>query len=108
MRIVLTGAVLLALTACGEAPRQQERKAQPAAETGAAAQVAQLDEEQRNGVLAKAIRASGAVDCLTVTHSERAAMMNGVPGWKAQCDNDSAHLIEILADGTAKVTSRSH
>ena len=76
-------------------------------ETGAAAQVAKLDEDLRNGVFAKAIRDSGAT-CPDVTGSERAEIRHGVRGWKAQCNDDSAHLIQILADGTAKVTSRTH
>ena len=73
----------------------------------AAAQVAQLTPEQRNGVFEKAIRDSG-VACPAVTGSERTEIRPGVKGWKAQCDNDSAHLIEITPDGTAKVTSRTY
>lgn len=78
-----------------------------APDTGAAAQVAKLDDETRNGVLEKAIKASGAA-CPSVTRSERADIRPGVRGWRAQCDNDSAHLIEIAADGTGKVTSRTY
>ena len=47
------------------------------------------------------------VRCMIVTGSERAEIRPGVKGWKAQCDNGSAHLIEITPDGTAKVTSRT-
>lgn len=107
MRIVMMLATaVLALTACdggGVAPAGN----QSAPETGAAAEVARLDDAQRNGVLEKAIRASGAA-CPMVTASERTEIGHGVKGWKAHCDNDSAHLIEILPDGTAKVTSRTH
>lgn len=99
-------AAALALAACGgETVAPAGNEAAP--ETGAAAQVARLDEAQRNGVLEKAIRASGAA-CPMVTASERTEIGHGVKGWKAHCDNDSAHLIEILPDGTAKVTSRTH
>lgn len=109
MRIIPYLAALLTLTACGQAPDPAPAKKQaPQVESGAAAKVAALDETLRNGVLAKAIRASGQSDCLSVTRSERTTMMNGAPGWKAECDNDTAHLIEILSDGTAKVTSRTH
>lgn len=108
MRILVILPTLLALAACGEAPEKAPVKREPAAETGAALEVAKLDERVRNGVFEKAIRASGEVDCLSVTHSERATMMNGASGWKADCNNDTSHLIEVLADGTAKVTSRSH
>jgi hypothetical protein len=107
----MTGALLmplLALAACGEAPDQPERSAAAnaaAPETGAAAQVAKLDPETRNIVFQKAIRASGA-NCPSVTEAARETLAHGAKGWKAQCDNASAHLIEILPDGTAKVTSR--
>ncbi|WHO39707.1 hypothetical protein PMI04_003690 [Sphingobium sp. AP49] len=76
-------------------------------ETGATAAVAKLDPDLRNGVLEKAIKASG-VACPSVTGSERAEVRPGVKGWKAQCNNETAHLIEILPDGTAKVTSRTY
>ena len=69
--------------------------------------VQKLTPEQRNGVFEKAIRDSG-VACPAVTGSERTEIRPGVKGWKAQCDNDSAHLIEITPDGTAKVTSRTY
>jgi hypothetical protein len=96
----------LALTACGQGGDSITATDNPTApESGAAAQVARLDEAQRNGVLEKAIRAAGAA-CPAVSHSERTEVAKGVIGWKAQCDNDSAHLIQILSDGTANVTSR--
>lgn len=99
-------AALLVLAACGgEAPDEQPR--QPVAETGAAAEVTRLDETQRNGVLERAIRASGAA-CPAVTGSERIEVRPGVMGWRARCNDDSAHLIAISADGTADVTSRTH
>nr|WP_313803616.1 hypothetical protein [Sphingobium sp.] len=79
----------------------------PAPETGAAAEVAKLDEGLRNGVLEKAIKASGAL-CPSVKTSERAEVRPGIRGWKAECDNGTAHLIEIQADGTANVTSRTY
>ena len=100
-------ASVFALMACGKSGEDvtaTDRQAAP--ETGAAAQVARLDEAQRNGVLERAIRASGAV-CATVSRSERTEVRHGVKGWKAQCDNGTAHLIEIQSDGTAKVTSRT-
>nr|WP_087575038.1 hypothetical protein [Sphingomonas sp. CDS-1] len=104
--IVLAG--IFALTACGESGDQITAVDQRAApETGAAAEVAKLDETQRNGVLERAVRASGAA-CPTVAKSERTEVRHGVMGWKAECDNGTAHLIEIQSDGTANVTSRTH
>lgn len=104
MRTAIMMTAALALAACDSADAPPAAKGQ-AAETGAAAEVAKLDVDARNGVLERAIRASGAT-CPIVTGSERAEVRHGVRGWRATCDNDSAHLIEVLADGTAKVTSR--
>ncbi|MFY9349972.1 MAG: hypothetical protein WBL20_04600 [Sphingobium sp.] len=104
MRWVVLGWAMT-LAACGEAEQPAASANATAPETGAAAQVAGLDEATRNTVFEKAIRASGA-PCPVVSGSERATLAHGVKGWKAQCDNGTAHLIEILPDGTAKVTSR--
>ena len=92
--------MIATLAGCGEPARDQAVTGgnQAIAESGAAAQVAQLTPEQRNGVFEKAIRDSG-VACPAVTGSERTEIRPGVKGWKAQCDNDSAHLIEITPDG---------
>lgn len=106
MRSFMIVTAFLTLTACGgEAPEDPPRK--PVAETGAAAEVTKLDETQRNGVLERAIRASGAA-CTTVTTSERIEVRPGIMGWRARCSDDSAHLVAIRADGTADVTSRTH
>lgn len=106
MRMMIMMVATLALASCGgnDGPTATANN-QSAPETGAAAQVAQLDEAQRNGVLERAIRASGTA-CPAVTQSVRTEVRKGVMGWKAQCDNDSAHLIEITSDGTGRVTSR--
>lgn len=108
MRRVMVLGLALALSACGDGGGDRvvaDNRQEP--ETGATAAVSKLDEGLRNGVLEKAIRASGAA-CPSVTGSERAEIRPGVRGWKAQCNNGSAHLIEIASDGTAKVTSRTH
>jgi len=99
----------LALASCGGGGGEDQAVApvnRSMPETGAAAQVAQLDEGLRNGVFEKAIRDSGTA-CPSVTDSQRAEIRPGVRGWKAQCNNGSAHLIEITPDGTANVTSRT-
>jgi carboxylesterase type B len=100
--------LVCALAGCGDGAADRaviENRVEP--ETGATAQVAKLDADLRNGVFAKAIRDSGAA-CPEVTESARAEIRHGVRGWKAQCNNESAHLIQILPDGTAKVTSRTN
>ena len=104
--MILAG--VFSLMACGESSEKITAvDNQAAPESGAAAQVARLDETQRNGVLERAVRASGEA-CPTVTRSERTEVQHGVMGWKAQCNDGTAHLIEIQADGTANVTSRTH
>ena len=108
MRNWMALAGLFVLTACGqggESITAVDNRMAP--ETGAAAAVMRLDETQRNGVLERAVRASGA-DCPEVTRSERTEVRHGVMGWKAECNNSTAHLIEIQPDGTANVTSRTH
>ncbi|MGE4324233.1 MAG: hypothetical protein AB7E60_14550 [Sphingobium sp.] len=105
--VMMLTAVTLTLAACGGGGADRPVDNQAAAETGAAADVARLDETQRNGVLERAIRASGAA-CPMVASSERAEVRHAVTGWRAHCNNDTAHLLEILPDGTAKVTSRTH
>jgi hypothetical protein len=108
MRQLVMLGLICTLGACGSGDDgQRAADNAQAPETGAAAQVAKLDPDLRDGVFAKAIRDSGAA-CPDVTQSERAEVRQGGRGWKAQCNNDSAHLIEILNDGTAKVTSRTH
>lgn len=104
VRMAMMMAVALTLSACGGSDPAPGPQVQ-APDTGAAAEVAKLDEAARGGVLERAIRASGA-PCPSVTGSERAEVRHGVRGWKAQCSDGNAHLIEILADGTANVTSR--
>jgi hypothetical protein len=112
MRSLILPALMLALpvtlSSCGEPAEQPVAVSNAnAPETGAAAQVAALTDDLRNGVFAKAIR-DGGVACPEVTGAERAEITPGVKGWRAHCNNDSAHLIQILPDGTAKVTSRTH
>jgi len=115
MRIWAMAGLMLAgaLAGCGEKTEQPTlanaggTAGANVAETGAAAQVAKLDEATRNAVLERAIKASGAA-CPAVTASARVDVRPGVRGWKAQCDNARAHLIEILPDGTGKVTSRTY
>lgn len=69
MRTWMVLAGVFTLIACGDSSDRitaVDRRETP--ETGAAAAVAKLDEAQRNGVLERAVRASGAA-CPTVTRS---------------------------------------
>lgn len=106
MRKLMALAAAFTLISCGggdEKTATSNVQATPV--TDAIAQVASLSELQRNGVFLRAIRDSG-IACQEVSGSERIKLGNGVMGWRAKCENGNAHLIEILNDGTAKVTSR--
>lgn len=106
MRILMVLAATLALISCsGDEEKTATTNNQAAPVTNAIAQVADLSDLQRNGVFLRAIRDSG-IACQEVSGSERIELANGVMGWRAKCENGNAHLIEILNDGTAKVTSR--
>lgn len=102
----MTLTAALALISCGgddEKIATTDNQVTPV--TGAIAQVEGLSEMQRNGVFLRAIRDSG-IACQEVSGSEHIKLGNGAMGWRAKCENGNAHLIEILNDGTAKVTSR--
>lgn len=105
MRGISSLFLLLGLAACGDADAPVVKDPAVAPETGAAAQVLRLPEDQRAIVLQKAIRASGA-PCPVVTGAEHIEVRKGAMGWRASCNDGTAHLIEIGADGTAQVTSR--
>jgi hypothetical protein len=107
MRMILAIGVLLALAACGSGDDPlPTRETGPAPLSDFALKVSKLTEVQRNGVFLRAIRDSG-IACQEVLASESIEIRSGVMGWRAQCQNGSPHLVEILADGTAKITSRA-
>lgn len=106
MRTLLALVTSLALISCGGNDDQVPANTMSASRsTGAIAKVAGLNDLQRNGVFLRAIRDSG-IACQEVLTSEHIKLGNGNMGWRAKCENGNAHLIEILDDGTAKVTSR--
>jgi hypothetical protein len=100
--------IFLALSACDSGgDKLATREKQPSTLSGTALKVAKLTESQRNGVFLRAIRDSG-ITCEEVSASESIELRPGAMGWRARCQNGDLHLVEILANGTAKITSRAH
>lgn len=108
------------LSACQPAPDHNAAQAANAADantadnvldnssdnvSNASAAVEELPEVQRNAVFLRAISDAG-LACQGVTKSERLADTAGKPTWRAECNDGTAHLIEVSPDGTAVVTSR--
>ncbi|WP_066482469.1 MULTISPECIES: hypothetical protein [unclassified Sphingomonas] len=67
------------------------------------AEVAKLNEGQRNGVMIRAIRDAG-IACQGVTAT--VPIGSDSPGvWRATCQDGASHVIQINPDGSANVVS---
>lgn len=102
-------ALALALAGCG-GPAEQAGNASPgqpdtSAMVNAATAVIALPVDSRNAVFLRAIRDSG-IACQDVNESEQIEATQGMPTWRAKCDNGAYHLVAIRGDGTAIVMSR--
>lgn len=73
--------------------------------TNFAASVLELSDQQRNGVLMRAIYDSK-LPCEAVTKSERLEDRNNLPMWRATCNSGEQYLVSVSADGTAEVMNR--
>jgi hypothetical protein len=121
-RIVLPALVLLTLAGCGASEQagsnatgvgntQAEANATGAADnvTGAGnvtAAVLAMNDRQRNVVFVRALLDAG-MDCQGVASSVRLPDQDGKPLWRANCTNNTAHMITITPDGTANIVSRT-
>lgn len=107
MRGIIVPLTALALTACPAAPEQNAAQApdQGNGATNSAAEVAALPVGQRNAVLLRAIRDAG-LPCQGVSRSAVAGTASK-PTWRAECNDGTAHLVEVRPDGVAVVTSRT-
>lgn len=96
----------LALAGCQAAPERNAARTEDQGNgtANSAAEVAALPVAQRNAVLLRAIRDAG-LSCQGVTRSE-AAGAAGRQIWRAECNDGTAHLVEVKPDGVAMVTSR--
>lgn len=107
----MTVAGVLMLAACGPSPDASApangSTAKPKVEHSEySRRLAALNDEQRNAVFFRAIREAG-LQCQAVTQSEPAMPDNRYPTWRAHCGDTSAHLLQIMPDGTANIISRS-
>lgn len=103
MRPILASIMLLALCACSPS----ETKSEDAATVNAIdypAKIEGLPERQRNGVFLRAIRDAG-LPCQNVTASQRVDDGDGMPMWRAYCEDGKPHLVQVMLDGTANVVS---
>ncbi|MCW6529898.1 hypothetical protein [Sphingomonas lycopersici] len=67
--------------------------------------VEKLPPGQQWGVFMRAIRDAG-LSCQDVIDAVRVGDENGVPTWRAKCDDGVEHLVSIKKGGVAIVTSR--
>lgn len=70
------------------------------------AEVKALPEARRKALFFRAIRDAG-LPCQTVTKSEPVDANKKAPTWRAECEDRTAHLIQVMPDGTLYVTSRT-
>jgi hypothetical protein len=121
-RIVLPALAALVLAGCGANEQagsnatgagntQAEANATGAADnaTGAGnvtAAVLAMNDRQRNVVFVRALLDAG-MDCQGVASSVRLPDQDGKPLWRANCTNNTAHMITITPDGTANIVSRT-
>lgn len=111
-RLIGTGALVLALGACGGGGKAAEgdngakltNNIAAAAGGGGEAQnrVNALPEGQRNGVLIRAIR-DAKLACQQVTESSLSPTSNKLPVYFATCEDGAVYAVAIADDGTATV-----
>lgn len=118
MRLFLIGMTALTLAACDSAADRNaatpppENAAQMMNATNAAnavdhvAAINNLSQTEQQGVFLRAIRDAD-LPCRDVTSVEHIEPTNGVPTWRAQCDQGAAHLIMVKPDGNAQIVSRT-
>lgn len=96
----------LLLAACGggtDAPAQPDTgAADNAAVVNVQAQVANLNDTQRNMMLIRAIRDAD-IECQQVTESERMEGEGLI--YRTRCSDGTDHIVAITPDGTAQIVS---
>lgn len=103
---VALATIAAALAGCGPAPEEAAQPANAANGVDVVATIANLSELEQQGVFFRAIRDAG-LPCQDVVAVEAVEPMQGVPTWRAQCEDQSFHLIQVTPDGSARVTSRT-
>lgn len=119
-KIIVPVLAALALVGCGGIAPEAERNetvinsdaevnmtGNGAAAENITARVLAMGNGERNGVFARALM-DAELPCDGVISSERMADQDGQPLWRAKCrPPGGSHLIQITADGTANIVSRT-
>ena len=114
MRPILFSLCALALAGCGAQPEQPVANEVAVNAAGNAADnavdhvaaIEALSEDQQAAVFFRAIRDAG-VACRAVVKVEKTEPWQGIPSWLADCEAGDQHLIQVKADGSAVVVSRT-
>ena len=104
--IGVTASLSLAGCASGTAPADNKASAEAGSPGDMEGRLEGLSQGQRDAVFLRAIRDADG-DCQHVQSSERAGEQNGLPVWRAQCEQSKSYTIVITAAGTAQVLDDS-
>ncbi|WP_028967362.1 hypothetical protein [Sphingomonas phyllosphaerae] len=106
IRHAMIAAILpLSLAACGSSPEAENAAAATNNSSGNyLAQIGQLNEKERNGVLFRAISDAGRA-CQGVTRSIAGPAIQGNPSWVATCDDGTPWVVSINDKGIATVNA---
>ena len=105
MRLTMMGGMTLLLAACQGADKKGPAPDQSSRATNYVAEVKALPEARHKALFFRAIRDAG-LPCQTVTQAEQIDDGAKNPTWRAQCEDGSAHLVQVTPKGTLYVTSR--
>lgn len=109
LRHAVIAAILpLSLAACGSnsTDAAQEAAANNSSGTAYLARIEQMNENERNGVLFRAISDAGRA-CQGVTRSVAGPAMRGNPSWIATCEDGTPWVVSINGNGIATVSAVS-
>ena len=102
--------LLIALISVGGCKAADDKPAavdssDPGAHRDYIAEVTALPEARRKALFFRAIRDAG-LPCQTVTQAELVDANEKAPTWRAMCEDRTAHLVQVMPDGTLYVTTR--
>lgn len=101
---VIAAMLPLSLAACGSAPDGERAAAATNNSSGDyLAQIGQMNEKERNGVLFRAISDAGRA-CQGVTRSIAGPQLQGNPSWVATCDDGTPWVVSINNKGIATIS----
>ncbi|WP_394646315.1 hypothetical protein [uncultured Sphingomonas sp.] len=107
LRQVVIAAILpLSLAACGSkgSSEMQAAATNNAASANYLAAIDKMNENERNGVLFRAITDAGRA-CQGVTRSVAGPAIQGNPSWVATCEDGTPWVVSINAQGVATINA---